>query len=74
MPHTPDRTEALALLREFTSSPNLLNHALAVEAIMRRFAGLFGEDVQKWGIVGLVHDLDYERFPDQHCVAVQRLL
>ncbi len=41
---------------------------------MRHFAGLFGEDVEKWGIIGLVHDLDYERFPEEHCVKVNEIL
>jgi predicted hydrolase (HD superfamily) len=74
MPHIPDRNEALALLEEFNQSPSLINHALAVEAIMRRFAGIFGEDAEKWGIIGLTHDLDYERFAAEHCVAVKRIL
>jgi predicted hydrolase (HD superfamily) len=66
---TPTREDALALLREYNENPALINHALAVEAVMRYIArqrGFAGEE-DKWGIIGLVHDLDYERFPEQHC-------
>jgi putative nucleotidyltransferase with HDIG domain len=59
-----DRSEALALLREHTTNEALIRHALAVEAAMRFYARLFGEDEELWGIVGLLHDLDWERYPD----------
>jgi putative nucleotidyltransferase with HDIG domain len=72
--HIPTREEALALLREYTKNENLVKHALAVEAVMRHFARRHGEDENVWGIVGLVHDLDYERFPSEHCTASQRIL
>jgi len=71
---TPTRETALALLREFNQSESLIKHALAVEAVMRRFARQRGEDEEKWGIVGLVHDLDYEKFPDQHCRKTEEIL
>ncbi len=58
------REEALALLREYTKSESLLKHALAVEAAMRHYADRFGENVETWGIVGLIHDFDYERWPN----------
>ncbi|MDI3316384.1 MAG: HDIG domain-containing protein [Bacillota bacterium] len=58
------RQEALALLYEFTQSPNLRKHALAVEAAMRAYARRFGEDEERWGLAGLMHDFDYERWPD----------
>lgn len=58
-----NRDEALALLHEYTTSPNLRNHAYAVEAAMRAYARKFGEDEELWGIVGLLHDFDYERWP-----------
>ncbi|HHW44634.1 MAG TPA: hydrolase [Desulfotomaculum sp.] len=69
------REEALALLKEYNQNESLIKHALAVEAVMRHFAELFGEpDVEKWGIIGLVHDLDYERYPEQHCRKVREIL
>ena len=57
------RDEALALLREYTQSESLVKHALAVEAAMRHYAVRFGGEVELWGIVGLIHDFDYERWP-----------
>lgn len=60
----PTRDEAWELVQEWITSPNLRKHALAVEAAMRAYARRFGEDEELWGITGLVHDLDYERFPD----------
>ena len=61
---TPTRKEAWALLTEYTSSESLRKHALAVESAVRGYAGMFGEDEEAWGIVGLIHDFDYERWPD----------
>ena len=63
----PAREEALALLKEFNSDPSLIAHALAVEAVMRYIARKRGADEEEWGVVGLIHDLDYEKFPEQHC-------
>ena len=60
----PTREEAWQLVQEWIQSPNLRKHALAVEAAMRAYARRFGEDEELWGITGLVHDLDYERYPD----------
>ncbi|MEE9399963.1 MAG: HDIG domain-containing metalloprotein [Dehalococcoidales bacterium] len=65
--HSPTYEEALSLLKEFNQSESLLKHAYAVEGVMGYMARKMGEDEQKWKIVGLVHDLDYERFPEQHC-------
>lgn len=73
-PHTPTRAEAWDLLQKYTTNDGLLKHALSVEAVMRHMAAKMGEDVQTWGIIGLVHDLDYERFPDQHCRKSPELL
>jgi putative nucleotidyltransferase with HDIG domain len=61
-----DRHAAWELLCEYTQSEGLRKHGLAVEAVLRHFARKLGEDEQAWGIVGLVHDFDYERFPEQH--------
>ncbi len=73
--HKPTREEALELLKEFNKSESLIKHALSVEAVMRHFAELFGEeDVEKWAIIGLVHDLDYEMYPEQHCVKTGEIL
>ena len=58
-----NREEAFKLLSEYTKKPALINHALAVEAAMREYARRFGEDEEVWGIVGLLHDFDYERYP-----------
>ncbi|MGC8786926.1 MAG: HDIG domain-containing metalloprotein [Anaerolineae bacterium] len=58
-----NREDAWKLLTEFTKNPSLIKHALAVEAAMRSYARKFGEDEEKWGIVGLIHDFDYEKFP-----------
>lgn len=58
------REAAWALLTEFTESENLRKHALAVEAAVRGYARLWGEDEEAWGIVALLHDFDYERYPD----------
>jgi putative nucleotidyltransferase with HDIG domain len=57
------RDQAWELLTEYTKKEGLLKHALAVEAAMRRYAGKYGEDPEVWGIVGLLHDFDYERYP-----------
>jgi putative nucleotidyltransferase with HDIG domain len=58
------RSEAFALVQEFTKNPSLIKHMLAVEAGMRAYARKLGEDEELWGIVGLLHDFDYERWPD----------
>ena len=60
-----NRAEALTLMEEYTKSPSLRQHMLAVEAAMRAYAEKYGEDPETWGIVGLLHDFDYEKFPNQ---------
>ena len=72
--HVPTRNEALELLKEFNKNESLLKHAYSVEGVMRYMARKMGEDEEKWGIVGLMHDLDYERFPEQHCEKSQEIL
>ena len=68
------RDEAWNLLTEYNQKPELLKHALAVEAVMRHFARLNGEDEDLWGVVGLLHDLEYEQYPDEHCKKVAEIM
>ena len=70
----PTREEALALLRQYNKNESLIKHALAVEGVMRYIARKRGEDEEKWGVIGLIHDLDYEQFPDQHCKKTEEIL
>lgn len=70
----PSREQALSLLKEYNQSESLLKHALSVEAVMRHFASIFQEYPEKWGIIGLVHDLDYEKYPEQHCTMTRTIL
>ena len=60
----PTRADALALMHEYTASESLRKHMLAVEAAMRAYAEHFGEDPERWGLAGLIHDFDYERYPN----------
>ena len=61
------REDALALLKQWNESDALVKHGLQVEAIMRHYAQAAGEDPDYWGSVGLLHDVDYEKYPDEHC-------
>ena len=70
----PNREEAFSLLKEYNKSEGLIKHALAVEAVMRYCARKRGCDEEKWGIIGLIHDLDYEQFPEQHCKKTEEIL
>jgi len=70
----PTRDEAMALLAKYNRSEKAIKHAVAVEAVMRHMARKAGEDEQRWGIIGLIHDLDYEQFPDQHCRKTAEIL
>lgn len=68
------RSEARAILTELTTNPSLLRHMRSVELVMEAYAGKFGEDKDEWAIAGLLHDADYEAFPDKHpAVIVERL-
>jgi len=71
---SPTREEAYALLTEYNRNDRLIAHALAVEAVMRHMARKRGEDEEKWGVIGLVHDLDYEQYPEEHCHQSERIL
>lgn len=70
----PTHEQAMDLLRKYNKSESLIKHAFAVEAVMRYMARKAGEDVEMWGIIGLVHDLDYELYPDQHCKMTEKIL
>jgi predicted hydrolase (HD superfamily) len=70
----PTREAALALLKRYNSSESLIKHAYAVEGVMRYMARKHDGDQETWGIVGLIHDLDYEQFPDRHCIKTEEIL
>jgi predicted hydrolase (HD superfamily) len=70
----PDRASALTLFKKYNKSESLMKHALAVEGVMRYMARKYGEDEDKWGVIGLIHDLDYEMYPDQHCAMTRMIL
>ncbi len=70
----PTRADALARLYELTKGDSLRKHGLAVEAAMRAYARRYGEDEETWGMVGILHDYDYEAFPDEHPYVGARLL
>jgi len=69
------RSQALDLLKKYNESESHIKHALSVEAVMLHFARILNEpDVEKWGIIGLLHDIDYERYPEEHCKKAPELL
>lgn len=70
----PTRDQAYQLLLQYNQTPGLIKHALAVEATMRHFAQHFNQDPEVWGIIGLIHDLDYEKYPDIHCQMTEKIL
>jgi putative nucleotidyltransferase with HDIG domain len=70
----PTREIALELFKFYNKSESLMKHALSVESVMRYMAKKHGEDEEKWGIIGLIHDLDYEMYPDQHCKMTEKIL
>lgn len=72
--HVPDRSAALELFKKYNKSESLMKHALAVEGVMRYMARKAGENEDKWGIIGLIHDLDYEMYPEQHCTMTEKIL
>ena len=68
------REQALALLQKYNKEPFHILHGLTVEGVMRWFAQENGEDVEFWGLCGLLHDVDFEMYPDQHCIKAPELL
>ena len=70
----PTREEAFELLKEYNKTESLIKHALAVEGVMRYMARKRQADEEKWGLIGLIHDLDYEQFPEQHCKKTEEIL
>lgn len=70
----PGREEAFSLLKKYNTNEGLIKHALAVEAVMRYCARKRGQDEEKWAVIGLIHDLDYEQFPEQHCLKTEEIL
>lgn len=68
------REEAWKLLTEYTQTPALLSHAQMVEAVMEHFGRLNGEDPEVWGVAGLLHDIDYEKYPDEHCLKAEEIM
>ncbi|MFO7573729.1 MAG: HDIG domain-containing protein [Bacteroidales bacterium] len=74
MSNKPTREQALKLFLQYNKSESLYKHALSVEAVMRYMARKHGEDEDEWGVIGLIHDLDYEMYPDQHCLMTEKIL
>lgn len=72
--YKPTREDAWKLLLEFNGNESLIKHALCVEGVMRYMARRRGEDEEKWGVIGLVHDLDYEKYPEEHCKKTPEIL
>ncbi len=72
--YKPTREDAWRLLLEFNGNESLIKHALCVEGVMRYMARRRGEDEEKWGVIGLVHDLDYEKYPEEHCKKTPEIL
>lgn len=68
------RAAAFSLLQQYVKSESLIRHAITVEAVMRHFAANFNESEEKWGIVGLLHDIDFEMYPDEHCFKTRSIL
>lgn len=69
-----ERDKAIELFKKYNSEESLFKHALAVEAVMRYFARKNKEDEDEWGMVGLLHDMDYEMYPNEHCIKVKEIL
>lgn len=74
MSSKPTREATWELIKEYLPSDQMQRHSLAVEAVMRHLAKKYGEDEEMWGVIGLAHDIDYERYPDQHCHRAPEIL
>ena len=74
MSKVPTREEAFDLLKAYNQSESLIKHAMAVEGVMRYCARQRNADEEMWGVIGLIHDLDYERYPDEHCKKTEAIL
>lgn len=74
MHNTINHSEALALLKKYNKEPFHIHHGLTVEGVMRWFADERGYDADYWGVVGLLHDIDFEMYPDEHCIKAPELL
>lgn len=72
--YIPSREDAYNLLREHVKDESLINHSLMVEAVMAHFAEKFDEDAEKWRTIGLIHDLDFEEHPEEHCKVTKEIL
>lgn len=72
--YIPSRADAYELLTKYVQDESLINHSLSVEAVMAHFAEKFDEDVEKWSVIGLIHDLDFEKHPDEHCKITKEIL
>lgn len=72
--YIPSRADAYELLTKHIQDESLINHCLSVEAVMAHFAEKFGEDVEKWSVIGLIHDLDFEKYPEEHCKMTKEIL
>ena len=70
----PNRAQAWEILQKYVKSESQQKHGMAVEAAMRYFARLNGEDEELWGVTGLLHDVDYELYPEQHCLKAREIL
>jgi putative nucleotidyltransferase with HDIG domain len=72
--YVPTREQAVELFKKYNKSESLYKHAMSVEAVMKYMARKAGEDEEKWGIIGFIHDLDYEMYPEQHCKMTEKIL
>lgn len=69
-----ERDQAFGILKQYVTRESLIKHCLAVEAAMKHFAQIYKQDVEKWQVIGLLHDIDYEQYPDQHCIKCKEIL